>query len=117
MMPATLKNKQAARKYVEKLEPAGSTNIFDALVKSMEVAATIGKTKGKDPVVDTIFFMTDGIPTNGKVTDPHQIIEEITRRNRILGLVIHAVGVSKEQNRAFLLNLAKRNGGKYVGHK
>ncbi len=112
---ATAKNKASAKKFVEDLKPEGATNIFDALVTSMELAAP--PAKGRDPGADTIFFMTDGFPNAGRVTDPHQIIDEITRRNRVLGLTIHVVGVSKEQNSAFLLNLAKRNGGRYVAYK
>ena len=114
MQPATARNKEAARKFVDRLEPRGATNIFDALVTSMELAATAKK--GDDPEADTIFFMTDGVPTNGKITDPHQILDEVTRRNASLGLVLHVVGVSREQNRGFLMNLAKRNGGRFVGY-
>lgn len=113
--PASAKNKVSARKFVEDLKPEGATNIFDALVTSMEIAAP--PAKGRDPGADTIFFMTDGIPSAGRIVDPHQILDEITRRNRVLGVTIHTVGVSKEQNSGFLLNLAKRNGGRYVGYK
>jgi hypothetical protein len=118
MSKADRKHKAAARKFVEKLQPAGPTNIFDALVTSMDLAATLdGKRKKEDPEADTIFFLTDGMPTHGRLTDPHQILEEITRRNEILGLKIHAIGVSREQNKAFLFNLARRNGGTYVGKR
>jgi len=121
MQPANLKSKQAARKFVDRLDPTGGTNIFDALLTSLDVAAGgVGKKKrkkGKDPEADTIFFLTDGQPTAGRITDAQQILEEITRRNAVLGVKIHAVGVSKEQNAGFLLNLAKRNHGQYVGHK
>ncbi|MCZ6785546.1 MAG: VWA domain-containing protein [Planctomycetota bacterium] len=117
MMPAVIKNKQAGRKFVEKLQPAGSTNIFDALNKSLDIARSpVGK-RDKNPSADTIFFLTDGVPTHGKIVDPLQIIEEITARNKLLGVTIHTIGVSKDQNAGFLLNLAKRNGGQYVAHK
>jgi len=117
LQSATLRNKQAARKFVDRLEPAGATNIFDALVTSIEVAVEPSKRKHDVPDADTIFFLTDGRPTNGKIVDPHQILDEVTRRNRLAGLVIHTIGVSKDQNRGFLLNLAKKNGGRYVAHK
>ncbi len=115
LQPATVKNKASARKFVEELKPEGATNIFDALVTSMEIAAP--PAKGREPDADTILFMTDGQPTHGKVIDAHQILDEITRRNRVLGVTIHVVGVSKDQNAAFLLNLAKRNGGRFVAFK
>ncbi|MHC4547731.1 MAG: VWA domain-containing protein [Planctomycetota bacterium] len=120
MQPATLKNKQTARKFVEKQSPAGATNIYDALNTSLDIAAAGSRSKRKEkdvPVADTIFFLTDGRPTNGRVIDPAQILKEITARNKLLDVVIHTVGVSKEQNAGFLLNLAKLNHGRYVGHK
>jgi len=117
LVEASIKNKQAARKYVDGLGPAGATNIYDALTASLEVAASDGKGKDDNPEADTIFFMTDGQPTNGKIVDPHQILEAIASRNRLLGVVIHTIGVSKEQNAGFLLNLALQNRGRYVGHK
>jgi Mg-chelatase subunit ChlD len=117
MQTATLKSKQAARKFVDKLQPVGATNIYDALLTSMDVALKAGRGKEKNPEADTIFFLTDGIPSHGRIVNPHQILEEITKRNELVGLVIHTVGVSKDQNAGFLLNLAKRNGGRYVAHK
>jgi Mg-chelatase subunit ChlD len=120
MQSATLRNKQSARKYIEKQNPVGATNIYDALNKSLDIAAAGGKAKRKAkdvPVADTIFFLTDGVPTNGRVVDPAQILKEITARNRLLDVVIHTVGVSQDQNAGFLLNLAKQNRGRYVAHK
>ena len=120
MQVATLKNKQVARKYIEKQKPGGATNIYDALNKSLDIAAAGSKAKRKEkdvPVADTIFFLTDGQPTNGRVIDPVQILKEITARNRLLDVVIHTVGVSQEQNAGFLLNLAKHNRGRYAAHK
>ena len=45
------------------------------------------------------------------------ILQEITRLNRQYGVVIHAIGVSKEQNHAFLRALAQRNRGRYVKYE
>ena len=120
MQPATLKNKQVARKFIERQKPVGATNIYDALNKSLDIAAAGSKAKRKEkdvPVADTIFFLTDGEPTNGRVVDPVQILKEITARNRLLDVVIHTVGVSQDQKAGFLLNLAKQNRGRYVAHK
>jgi len=116
LVPASASNKKLAVKYVERMEPNGSTNIFDALNTSLRLAAGT-RGKGKVPNADTIFFMTDGMPTDGRIVDPSQIITEITARNRHAGVVIHTIGVSKEQNAGFLLNLARTNGGKYAARK
>ncbi|MHC4937707.1 MAG: VWA domain-containing protein [Planctomycetota bacterium] len=112
LVKATKGNKAKAWKWVEKLEPKGSTNIYDALETSLQIAA--GK---KGVSADTVFFMTDGMPTDGRIVDPSQILAEITQKNRRVGVVIHAIGVSKEQNAGFLLNLARANGGRYAAHK
>jgi len=119
MMAATIKNKQAGRKYIERRKPEGATNIYDALNKSLDIARPVPLKKQKDdnPTADTIFFLTDGQPSHGRIVDPHQILKEITKRNESLGVIIHTIGVSKDQNRGFLLNLAKQNGGRYVAHK
>ncbi|MHC4450729.1 MAG: VWA domain-containing protein, partial [Planctomycetota bacterium] len=109
LVKASSGNKSKAWKWVEKLVPQGSTNIYDALETSLQLAA--GK---KGVSADTIFFMTDGMPTDGRIVDPSQILAEITQRNRRAGVVIHAIGVSKEQNAGFLLNLARANGGRYA---
>ena len=119
MMAATIKNKQAARKYIERKKAEGATNIYDALNKSLDIARPVPLKKQKDnnPTADTIFFLTDGAPTHGRIVDPNQILKEITGRNASLGVIIHTIGVSKDQKRGFLLNLAKQNGGRYVAHK
>jgi len=116
LVKATPANKKLAAKYIDKLVPQASTNIFDALDTSLRLAAGPGS-KGKTPKADTIFFMTDGVPTDGRIVDPAQILSEITARNRRAGVVIHTIGVSKEQNAGFLLNLARSNGGKYAARK
>ena len=116
LVPATASNKKLATKYVEDLMPQASTNIFDALNASLELA-TESRGRSKAPRADTIYFMTDGVPTDGRIVDPAQILTEITARNRRAGVVIHTIGVSKEQNAGFLLNLARRNGGQYAARK
>ena len=84
-------------------------------MRSLQLAGATSGKRGDQAV--TIFFMTDGVPTDGRVVDPAQILAEITERNRRIGVVIHTVGVSKEQNGAFLLNLARANGGRYAARK
>ncbi len=116
MRLATGRTKEQARRFVEGLEPLGATNIFDALQLSLQIC---GAPRGKqhEPRGDTIFFLTDGRPTAGKIVDARLILQEITRLNRQYGVVIHAIGVSKEQNHTFLRLLAKRNRGRYVKYE
>ena len=116
LVPATASNKKLAVKYIDGLVPQASTNIFDALDTALGLA-TGSRGKSKAPKADTIYFMTDGVPTDGRIVDPAQILTEITAKNRRAAVVIHTIGVSKEQNAGFLLNLARNNGGKYAARK
>ncbi|HEX5137887.1 MAG TPA: HEAT repeat domain-containing protein [Planctomycetota bacterium] len=62
---------------------------------------------------DTIFFVTDGVPTKGKVTDVPKLIDQITEMNRSKGVVIHVITFDKEEGKK-LAPLAERNGGQCV---
>ena len=63
--------------------------------------------------VDTIFLVTDGAPTVGKVTDPSKLIAAITDINRSRGVTIHVI-VFDKQEEVKLGPLAYKNGGQCV---
>ncbi len=114
--------------WVEKQRVVGSTNIYDAMetgFKLMGVGAAPDKSYA--PVYDTIFFMTDGVPTSGKVTDKTIILGEIKRWNEGRKIRIHVVGMGGKQkagppgpsgkddiDKDFLQKLADQNEGKCV---
>lgn len=112
--------------WVEKQAVIGSTNIYDALetgFKAMGVGA--GKDKSYEPVYDTIFFMTDGKPTSGKVQDTSLILGDVRRWNDGRKIRIHVVGMGGKEkggagprgddlDRKFLEDLAEQNQGKAV---
>ncbi len=62
---------------------------------------------------DTLFFVTDGVPTKGKITDVPKLINEITEMNRGKGVIIHVITFDKEEAKK-LGPLAERNGGQCV---
>ena len=86
--------------YVEALNTGSGTNVFDTLEFAL-----------KDKRVDTIFLLTDGVPTRGRLTDPDAIIEEIKVLNRVRGVTIHTIAFGEES--ALLEKLAEQNGGQY----
>jgi Mg-chelatase subunit ChlD len=94
---ANLKEAHAA---VQKLAPRGQTNIFDAL----EFAFA-----HKD--ADTIYLLSDGDPTNGRVIDPDDILREVRKINRLRQIVIHTISFGSSR---FMRGLATENGGQYV---
>jgi HEAT repeat protein len=95
------KVRDQAIEHVRKFPMGGSTNIYDAL----ELAFA-------DERVDTIYLLTDGEPSSGKVVDPTEIRSRIGRLNRTRKVVIHTVSVGRKSR--FLRLLAEENGGLYT---
>ncbi|MHC4972910.1 MAG: HEAT repeat domain-containing protein [Planctomycetota bacterium] len=117
----------AAIKYVSRLKamepPRGSkksgsgeeqkTNTYGALMAAFglqDVAVANWKARTK---VDTIFLVTDGVPTTGKITEPPKLVDAITDLNRTRGVIIHVIVFGKEEAKK-LMELATRNGGQAV---
>lgn len=117
-----------AMEWVEKQKVIGSTNIYDALetgFKMMGVGAS--KDPVYEPVFDTIFFMTDGKPSLGRITDPKLIRGDVQRWNEGRKIRLHVIGMGGKQkggrgaggteddiDRDFLKRLAEENGGDCV---
>ncbi|MBV8881666.1 MAG: HEAT repeat domain-containing protein [Planctomycetaceae bacterium] len=93
-------NLKEAQALVARLSPRGSTNIFDAL-----------ETAFAHKEADTIYLLSDGDPTNGRIIDQDDILHEIRRMNRLRQIVIHTISFG---NSRFMKALAEQNGGRYV---
>jgi uncharacterized protein with von Willebrand factor type A (vWA) domain len=89
--------------FVKKLRAGGGTNIYRAIEYGFE-----------DSRVDTIFFLSDGEPTVGPVTDPYAIREAVARWNKHRGVTIHCIAVGGDLET--LKWLAEDSGGTYVKH-
>jgi Mg-chelatase subunit ChlD len=98
---ANAKSRAEAIEFVERLGAGGATNLYDTLKMAFE-----------DPDVDTIYVLSDGEPTAGEVTDPHQIREDVKRWNQHRRIVIHTIAVGGSLE--VLEWLAKDSGGSYV---
>ena len=69
----------------------------------------------KRPRWDTCFFLSDGRPTVGVVTDIELILQDVKRWNKTCKMVIHCIGMENEQGLADLLRgLARVTGGQTV---
>ena len=109
MQEGSESKKRRAIKWVEEQKPLGTTNIHDALEEAYQIAlAATGET-----LIDTIFFMTDGRPTSGKVRDPKEILKEVLEWNKVARIRIHTVGVG-DHDEELLKGLADETGGTYV---
>jgi hypothetical protein len=65
-----------------------------------------------DPLVDTIYLLSDGAPTVGEITDIADIREEVKRWNSARHVRIHGVAVG--QDSTLLQWLTKDTGGRYL---
>ena len=92
--------RKKALAYAKGLTTGGGTNIFDTVERAL-----------KDPLVDTIYLLTDGLPTRGRIKAPAAILKEIDILNRARGVTIHTIAFGAESD--LLRQLAERNGGQY----
>ncbi len=120
MQPVDDAHRGAALAFIDRLRPQSGTNIYGALMAAFALAerAAAGRRTQSGPLaeadlVDTLFFLTDGQPTAGRVRATALILREIADRNRVLRIRINAVGVG-DHDRAFLKQLAADSGGTYA---
>jgi uncharacterized protein YegL len=85
---------------VKGLTAGGATNLFDALERAHA-----------DPLVDTIYLLTDGAPTAGKLRDPDAIVAEVQRWHRTRRVTIHTIAVGMDG--ALLKRLSALSGGQH----
>ncbi|MBN2490170.1 MAG: HEAT repeat domain-containing protein [Planctomycetes bacterium] len=109
--PAATKNLEST---LAKIGAAGATNTHGALLDALALAGAGGADLRYQLHVDTIFFLSDGHPTVGAMTDPQRILEEVRTLNRLRRITIHTVGVGKDHNIDFMRRLAEENGGTYA---
>jgi predicted nucleic acid-binding Zn-ribbon protein len=114
MAEASNSTRRRAKKWINDQAPQGGTNIHDALEAGFGMAL---RATG-EPLLDTIYFLTDGKPTAGKIQDAAKILEEVEQWNRTARLTIHVVGLRGDPkhppDEVFLQALANLGKGKFV---
>ena len=101
---------------VKNIQPKGQTNYYDAL---RAILGMKGERGGWNPnfhdTPDTLFFLTDGQPTDGEITKSDELLEWFGERNRFSRLRVHVIAMGQSSiDHEFLSNLAKGNDGTYV---
>lgn len=97
----------------------GRTNTYGALkfVFGRPLKPGAGVTGNPKPSgnCDTVFFLTDGEPTEGETTNLQEILDDVTLWNKAAKLTIHTIGMSETSGlRLLLTGLAQNTGGKCV---
>ncbi|MBI1850697.1 MAG: HEAT repeat domain-containing protein [Planctomycetes bacterium] len=121
LVPSNRKNKDDAIAAVNKSYPSAGTNIFDALETAFGMAggnanAGAGDKYGK-PLLDTIFLLSDGAPSTGRITDTGEILKAIAEMNKSRKIIVHTIGMGKLHDAKFMSQLASDNGGQYISLK
>ncbi len=100
LQPLARSGREKAIKFVRKINTGGGTNVFDTLEHALQ-----------DKRVNTIYLLTDGNPTRGRLTDPDAIVREVRVLNRLRSVTIHCIAFGEDSD--LLQRLAAQNGGKY----
>ena len=95
------KGRASALAFVAALEIGGGTDIHGALLAGFE-----------DDDTDTLYLLSDGDPSVGKLTDPLEIRAEVAQWNSVARVTIHCISVG--QSSRLLADLARDSGGQYL---
>lgn len=102
---ATYETKKAAVKFVESQRAEYKTASYDALESAFRFDA------------EAVYFLSDGDPSEGKIVQPDQIIEAVTRGNRTRLISIYTIGIGVPDVGGpldrFMKSLADENFGIY----
>ncbi len=142
LVPANVVNRDSAKSFIRGLKPIGGTESQDLAQSGLGGSANLeaGKTNtlkallyafGVDPdkpskavitgfdkaaiksPLDTVYFLSDGRPSIGKLVETNEILKEVRRHNEIYRMVIHTIAIGEFQ-KEFLAQLATENGGVFV---
>ena len=95
LIAGTKPNRKRAEAWVQKLVAAGGTNSYGALKAGFD----------RFPDVDTIYFLSDGRPSRGMITDPELIIARVKEMNLRRRVRIHTIALVKWNEKKTSLDL------------
>jgi len=101
LVPLNDETRVEAAEAIESWCASGGTALYDGLRKALE-----------DRTVEAIYLLTDGEPTEGKVTDIGEIRRQIGELTRLRKVKIHGIAIGRESR--LLRGLAEDSGGTYV---
>tara|TARA_R110002072_G_scaffold10569_3_gene49111 strand:- start:15853 stop:17673 length:1821 start_codon:yes stop_codon:yes gene_type:complete len=89
-----------AKRWVARKDAGGGTAIYNAIMLAL-----------RDPDVDTIVVLSDGLPSGGTTDDPLEIIEHVRDATELSEVVVHAVSFNAPGR--LLEQLTQATGGMY----
>jgi HEAT repeat protein len=100
-VPLTPENRKAIKEHVKTLQPAGNTNVYDALEAALLM-----------PDVDAVYLLSDGRPDAGRYRATDVLLKRVRRLNQTRRVAIYAVAIGIDSD--LLRALADQNDGVYV---
>lgn len=114
LVPAAT-HQQAGANAVNAAGIDGETNIFGALKAGFGLHDTPTLEGDLDRIPDTVFFLTDGTPTRGEITDVETILSWVRDLNRFAKVELNVIAMgSLGLDLPFLRRLAAENTGFFV---
>lgn len=98
MVKMTTGNREDAIKWSQRMRPRGATAIYDALEFAFGLEG-----------LDTIYLLTDGQPSAGKINNAKRIRELVRQWNAVKHITIHCVAIGGDNG--LLRGLAEDTGG------
>lgn len=93
-----------AREYLDALSPNGGTNLYDGLRAAFD-----------DPDVDTIYLLSDGVPSQGEFVVPELIRRSVDAWNAHRHVTVHSLVMGLDaESHPLARQLAEDSGGQYV---
>ncbi|MCC7137560.1 MAG: HEAT repeat domain-containing protein [Planctomycetes bacterium] len=91
------------------------TNIYGALKAAVGLHEKPTLQAQLDPIPDTMYFLTDGTPTRGEITDTETILSWMRDVNRFAKVEIHVIAMGNTGvDLEFLRRLAAENDGEFI---
>ena len=104
LVSATAKNRKKAIRYVARMQANNATSTYSALMMALTL----------DDNTESIFLLSDGAPTKGRIVYPPAIVEAISTANALRACTINTVGLAITGSTADFMNaLATHNHGVY----
>jgi len=113
---ATRTTRATAERVVAGYRAGGGTNLFAPLERLFDdVESTLDNSYDLDHDFDTLFVLSDGDPSEGRIRDTELLEAYVVERARALRLRIHCVALTEEPDAArFLERIAAATGGRLV---
>lgn len=107
----TASRRKSMAEFVDSLRQGTMTNLWAAMTKALSYAGDPQAPSLRKDGIDTIYVLTDGVPTVG-VTDVPRFLGRFAALNRFADVRVHAVQIGADpEARALLKPLAERTGG------